>query len=246
MPAAQALRAAGLKRIVPFGKDALSIFSSNAYSAAIAVRAADDARRMLDAARRVFALSLEGLNGNVAPFLAAVQEVRAFPGQRSAAAQILRDLDGSYLWSVSSTRALQDPLSFRTASQVLGTADDVLTNLEHELAVQINSSDDNPTVVLDAVPPANATAQERSYYVSGNGLTGAVIPTSNFEPLPWVLQLESLGLALTHVSATSVQRILRLGTPEFTHLSRFLSPDALSIAYAAIQKIPADLDAENR
>ena len=89
--------------------------------------------------------------------------------------------------------------------------------------MQINSSDDNPTVVLDAVPPANATAQERSYYVSGNGLTGAVIPTSNFEPLPWVLQLESLGLALTHVSATSVQRILRLGTPEFTHLSRFLS-----------------------
>ena len=104
----------------------------------------------------------------------------------------------------------------------------------------------HPTLTSITVAPANATAQERSYYVSGNGLTGAVIPTSNFEPLPWVLQLESLGLALTHVSATSVQRILRLGTPEFTHLRRFLSPDALSIAYAAIQKIPADLDAENR
>lgn len=254
MTAAQALRSADLDRIVPFGKDALSIFSSNAYSAAIAVFAADDARRMLEAARHVFALSLEGLNGNVAPFLAAVQEVRAFPGQRSAADQIVSDLQGSYLWSTytpttlptPTTRRLQDPLSYRTASQVFGSADSSLNTLERDLTVQINSADDNPTVVLDAVPGPNATAQERSYYVNGNGWVGAVIPTANFEPLAWVLQLESLGVALAHVSSTSVERISRLGTHEFTDLSRFLSPDKDSIAFAAVQKIPADLDAENR
>jgi len=246
MTAAQALRSADLAPIVPFGKDALSIFSSNAYSAAIAVFAADDARRMLEAARHVFALSLEGLNGNVTPFLPTVQKVRAFPGQRSAADQILSDLQGSYLWSTSTTRALQDPLSYRTASQVFGSADAALNTLESDLTVQINTADDNPTVVLGAVPPPNATAQERSYYVNGNGWVGAVIPTANFEPLAWVLQLESLGIALVHVSSTSVERIFRLDTPEFTGLSRFLSPDNVSIAFAAIQKIPADLDTENR
>jgi histidine ammonia-lyase len=244
--AAAALREAGLTPIVPFAKDALSIFSSNAYSAAIAVLAAHDAGHLLDRARRVFALSLEGLDGNVAPFLAAVQDVRAFPGQARAAAAIRRDLGGSYLWSPSPTRALQDPLSYRTFSHVLGSAIAVLERVGGQLRVQMNSSDDNPTVLLDVTAPAGATAQERSYYVDGNGIRGAVIPTSSFEPLSWVIQLESLLDALAHVSGTAVQRTLRLATPEFTHLSRFLTADANSIGFAAIQKIPADLDAENR
>jgi len=244
--AAAAIRDAGLKPIVPFAKDALSIFSSNAYSAAIATLAAHDAAHLLDRARKVFSLSLEGLNGNVAPFLAAVQNARALPGQARAAAAIRRDLSGSYLWSLSSTRALQDPLSYRTFSHVLGSAGAVLDRVTGQLRVQVNSSDDNPIVLLDVTPPAGATAQERSYYVDGHGIRGAVIPTSNFEPLSWVVQLESLLDALAHLSGTSVQRMLRLATPEFTHLSRFLTADADSIGFAAIQKIPADLDAENR
>ncbi len=246
MPAMQALRAAGLAPIVPFAKDALSIFSSNAYSAAIAVLAAADAAHMLDRGRRVFSLSLEGLNGNVAPFLAAVQNIRAFPRQARAAAMIRSDLAGSFLWSPSPTRALQDPLSYRTFSHVLGSAQDVLARVRSQLTIQMNRSDDNPTVLVDVAPPAGATAQQRSYYVDGGGIRGAVIPTSNFEPLPWVIQLESLAVALAHVSGTAVQRTFRLATPEFTHLSRFLTANPASIGFAAIQKIPADFDAENR
>jgi histidine ammonia-lyase len=159
---------------------------------------------------------------------------------------IRADLAGSYLWSPSPTRALQDPLSYRSFSHVLGSAEDVLARVRSQLTIQMNRSDDNPTVLVDAIPPAGATAQERSYYVEADGLRGAVIPTSNFEPLPWVLQLESLAVALAHVSGTSVQRTSRLATEEFTHLSRFLTADPDSIGFAAIQKIPADFDAENR
>lgn len=82
VPAATALRDAGLRPVMPFGKDALSTFSSNAYSAAIAVFSTQDARKVLARARQIFALSMEGLNGNVAPFLAEVQQVRASPGRR--------------------------------------------------------------------------------------------------------------------------------------------------------------------
>jgi histidine ammonia-lyase len=249
MPAAEALRRAGLKAIVPFAKDALSIFSSNAYSAALAVLATGDAAHMLDRARLVFDVSLEGLNGNVAPFLARVQDIRHFPKQAAVAGAIRRDLAGSYVWSLPTAlaqRALQDPLSYRTFSHVLGGALDALSHVSSELRIQINRSDDNPTVLLDVRPPAGATPQERAYYVDGNGLHGAVVPTSNFEPLPWVMELESLSVALAHVSGTSVQRTLRLSMPEFTHLSRFLTANADSIGFAAIQKIPADLDAENR
>lgn len=143
-------------------------------------------------------------------------------------------------------RALQDPLSYRTFSQVSGTAEDDLARLTGLLQTQLNSADDNPTVLVGAVPPPDAAPQERAYYVDGNGARGAVIPTANFEPLPWVLQLESLSAALTHVSSAATERILRLGTPEFTHLSRFLTADPSMIGYAAIQKIPADLAARNR
>lgn len=133
---------------------------------------------------------------------------------------------------------LQDPLSYRTFSHVLGSAAAVHARVDGQLRVQMNSSDDNPTVLLDVTPPAGATEQERSYYVEGDGIRGAVMPTSNFEPLSWVVQLESLLDALGHLSGTSVQRTLRLATPEFTHLSRFLTSDADSIGFAAIQRSP--------
>jgi histidine ammonia-lyase len=242
--AATALQAEGLSPLVPFGKDALSIFSSNAYSAALAILAAADARHLLTRVQQVFALSLEGLNGNVAPFLTQAQGVRQFPGQATVAAALCDHLAGSYLFSLDAHRALQDPLSFRTFSHVVGSAEDILSRLDDQLTTQINTADDNPTVV-DGPESPTATAQELAYYVHGNGVEGAVVPTANFEPLSWVLQLESLSVALVHVSMNSTERIVRLGTPEFTGLSRFLTADASQIGFAAIQRIPADFAGRN-
>jgi len=246
MPAADALAEAGLAPLVPFGKDSLAIMSSNAYAAAIATMAAYDAAHLLDMAVRVFALSLEGLNGNVAPFLPAAHAVRPYGAQGKAAAAILAELEGSYLWQVSAERALQDPLSFRTASQVFGAADEALATLQDRLLVQLNTSDDNPAVIPWIVPPPGAGTQVDAYYVNGGTVYGAVIPTANFEPLLWVLPLQSLNVALNHVSRASAARTTRLGTPEFTHLSRFLAPDDVTLAYSAIQKVYGVLDAENQ
>jgi len=169
-----------------------------------------------------------------------------FDSTRQAAERIRDQLQGSYLWEVSGKRALQDPLSYRTAAYVLGTADETLRRLKALLEIQINSSDDNPAVIAGASLPANAPGQVARYYVKSGAIGGAVIPTANFEPLPWVLQLQSLGIALSHASRASAQRTIRLATPEFTQLSRFLAPDAETIGYAAIQKVFVALDAENR
>jgi histidine ammonia-lyase len=75
-------------------------------------------------------------------------------------------------------------------------------------------------------PPAGAPAQVRIYYVEcdpeldpkhcDDKPYGAVIPTANFEPLPWVMPLQETSIALSHVSRAAVARIARLGTPEFT------------------------------
>jgi histidine ammonia-lyase len=255
MPAAQALADAKIDKLEPFGKDSLAIMSSNAYAAAVAVLAQDDLRRLLWVDDQVFALSLEALNGNVSPFLPPVYS--ADRTQVTIAANVLHQLEGSFLWSRDENRALQDPLSYRTASHVLAVAFDENSELGKWLLAQINSSDDNPAVIFGIQPDADAPEQIKAYYVGPVALknpcgrenaprvSGAVIPTGNFEPLRWVVSLQATGIALSHVSRAAASRITRLGSPEFTKLSRFLTPDEkTTLAYSAIQKTYAALDAE--
>ena len=246
MPARDALQLAGIAPLVPVAKDGLSILSSNAYAAGQAALVAVDARRLLDAGETVVALGLEGLNGNVSPLLDPAQGVRPYPAQAEAARRIRTALDGSYLWQPDAKRLLQDPLSFRTASQSYGNARRALDALTRDLEIQLNSSDDNPAVILDATPSADASAVVRSYYVREGDLSGAVMPTANFEPVAWVVDLEAFGIALRHVSSASVQRMTRLGTAAMTGLSTFLAPNDTAMALAEAQYPYLALDAENR
>ncbi len=246
MGAAQALREAGLSAVRPFGKDALSMVSSNAYGAAVAVLAAHDARALVAQADAVAALSLEGLDGNLAPLLAPVQSQRPYAGQRQTADRMLWLLRGSALWKRDAQRPLQDPLSFRTVSQVHGAARDMLALLDGQLQVQINSSDDNPTVVLDAVPTPGAQDYEAQYFVTDGPVRGAVMPSAGFDPSAWVLPLQGVSVALSQVAQLSAQRTLRLTDPAFTRLPRFLSPGQGAIGYGPIQKTVSALAADAR
>ncbi|MHC3907979.1 HAL/PAL/TAL family ammonia-lyase [Achromobacter marplatensis] len=246
MPSAEALQRAGLTPVRPFGKDALAIVSANAYGAAVASLAALDAARLLDQADAVAALSLEGLDGNLSPLLAATQAQRPYDGQRHTAAHMLALLRGSSLWQPAPKRALQDPLSFRTVSQAHGAARDMLGLLRRQLQIQINSSDDNPTVALDAQPAADAQAYEAQFYVTDGPVRGAVLPSAGFDPSAWVLPLQSLGVALSQTAQLSAQRTLRLTDPAFTALPRFLSPGNGAIGYGPIQKTVSSLATDVR
>lgn len=246
MNAADALRQAGLKPAKPYAKDSLSILSSNAYGAALAVLAAHDVAAILHRADEVAALSLEGLNGNVAPLLAATQAQRPYSAQQQTAKGIVEMLRGSALWQKDDKRPLQDPLSFRTISQVHGAARETLQALNAQLAIQINSSDDNPTVALDVEPPGDATPQEARYYVTKGDVRGAILPSASFDPTVWVLPLQSVSVALSQIAQSSAQRILRMGDPTFTQLPRFLAPDDRTLAYTTIQKPVSVLSTEIR
>lgn len=246
MASAEALRTAGLGAAKPFAKDSLSMLSANAYGAALAVVAVSDAQALLNQADVVAALSLEGLDGNVAPFLAVTQAQRPFVGQSAAAHHIVSLLQGSSLWQRSEQRPLQDPLSFRSTAQIHGAARDALAALHAQLVVQINSSDDNPTVALDVRPATNATPQERRYFVTEGAVQGAILPSASFDPTVWAVSLEGVGIAMSHVAQSSAQRVLRLGDPAFTRLSRFLSPGGGVLAYTTIQKTVSSLSTEVR
>jgi histidine ammonia-lyase len=262
MSAGEALELAKITPLVPFAKDSLAIMSSNAYAVAVAVLASEEARRLLELSIHVFALSLEGLNGNISPFLPPVASASEIDSTRAWVAKYVRDrLEGSFLWSLDEkNRALQDPFSFRTAGHVLAAAFDANSLLAGELGEWIYSSDDNPAVIVGIQPDAGAPEQVKAYYVGPVAVTnpcvspapkpvqvsGAVIPTGNFDPQRWVMPLQATNITLSQVSRAAAARITRLGAPEFSKLTRFLTnpknPEMLG--YSAIQKTYAGLDAE--
>jgi histidine ammonia-lyase len=243
--AQDALRANGLKPIRPFGKDALAILSSNAYSAGMAALALNDAVRLSHLAKLVYALSLQAFDGNVSPLLQDTLALHPFPETVRAGADLRALLDGGSIWAASEKRLLQDPLSFRDGVYLLGELDRTVASARALLVLHLNSSDDNPGVALGAAPRSQRT-QERRGYVTDGETVGAVLPSANFEPLPWVLAFEELGLALAHNSLASAQRIMRLDDEHMTGLSRYLGTDQTIHAFGAMEKPAVALAEENR
>ncbi len=240
--AKEALEEAGIEPLEPYAKDALAILSSNAYSTSFAALTLHDASGLVSHLNLVFAMSLEGLNGNIAPILPQVQKLRPFCSQWKVAKEVRMMLEGSYLWQLDQERALQDPLSFRDATQIHGAVLDYIEVLRKQLEINLNSSDDNPAVIVGIKPDASTTPQELQYYVAD----GAIMPSANFEPITWVMKAEGLAIAFAHASHASVQRMIVLSDPAFTHLSRFLAPNDKTIAFGTIQKAFLDLDTEIR
>lgn len=241
MPAGEALKAAGVEPLRPFGKDGLAILSSNAYAAGLAALAIHDAEQLLSTSRLVYALSLEGLNGNVSPLLEDVAALRPFPSHLNSTAELRTLLDGSYLWQADDKRILQDPLSFRTAPYLLGSFADSLARTKALVQIQINSSDDNPGIAI-GVEPKSDLFQARRGYVEG----GAVLPTANFEPLPWIITFEELAIVLAHHTTASSERVLKLNNPTHTKLPRYLGTEKTHHAFLVVEAPLMALATENR
>ncbi|MFT4535824.1 MAG: histidine ammonia-lyase [Saprospiraceae bacterium] len=248
MSAEKAMKHAGLTPLDPWAKDALAIMSSNGYSETLAAFCLIELQHLLKVSKLVFCLNLEALNGNITPFLEHSNSVRPFPEVNKISKDYRKILKGSYLWSADQKRHLQDPLSYRTAAYTIGAVESTLAELTEQMAIQLNSSDDNPMVLLDVNSPSK-NEEETKHYITksaGDKLFGAVIPTANFSPWPWVLSFEKLGIALGHFSIASAQRTIKLSDPRFTDLSRFLGTKKSFHAFGAVQKVFVSLAAENK
>lgn len=220
---AEALRMKGIRPLVPEGKDGLAILSTNSVGIAMTMSAMREMRRVLELSPVVYGLTLEGMNGNVAPFLAQTVKSHPLAGLSETATEMRATLKGSYLWEKDPTRALQDPLSFRTTIYTISEAKRALNDLDELVNVQINSSDDNPSVILNASKEDLESSQVAQYFVKGEGLEGAIIPSANFEPLPIAIAAERAAIALGHVAHNSLHRTLRLDEDRFSGLSRYLA-----------------------
>lgn len=216
MEARRALSEVGLEPLVLGCKEGLAIVSSNAMSAGLAALVFDECERLMDAADLLYALALEGYGGNVSPLDAACFSRRPVPGPTQTAARVRRYLEDSVLWKGGVAATMQDPLCFRSACHVHGAVRDALSYLRPQLLLQVNSTDDNPCVLSEE---------------------GRFAHNSNFEVTSWVLGFEMLGLALSHLARNICYQVIKLDSPAFSRLPRFLSPDGTSVmAYTTNQK----------
>lgn len=226
MSALEALQRAGLEPLTLGCKEGLAVVSSNAVSAGMAVLALEDCERLMDAADLIYALTLEGYGGNVSPLDEACFLRRPVPGPMHTAARVRRYLEGSFLWQPGVTATMQDPLCFRSACHVHGAVRDAISYLKPLLLLHINATDDNPCVL----------AEERRF-----------VHNANFEVTSWTLGFEMLGLALSHLARNICYQVIKLDSPSFSRLPRFLSPDGTSVmAYTTHQKTFSALEAEIR
>lgn len=135
-----------------------------------------------------------------------------------------KNLENSYIYT-SEKLALQDPLCYRDITHIHGAARQILERLEKNLLIQLNSSDDNPCLLID---------EKR------------IISCANYEPTIWALNIETLSQVFSHMSKSSVFRTIKLSDTKFTGLNRYLSPDDDVHAYAIVPNCAAGIDAEIR
>jgi len=143
LPAAEALRAAGLEPIRLAPKEGLALINGTTVMTAVAALLWTDARRVLRAVLAGAALAIEALQAPALPFEPWVHERKGHPGQIAVAA-FLREMlaDSAYTQPSSG----QSCYSLRCVPQGLGQVWEALEDGRAVVEREINSANDNPLI----------------------------------------------------------------------------------------------------
>ncbi|WP_419905890.1 aromatic amino acid lyase [Kiloniella sp.] len=135
---------------LPRAKEALSLINSNAISLACGAEQLVEAEKLLTTFDLSAAIALEGFRGNLTALSEQANAAHRRKGQAKSAKAMRDVLSNSVLWQAGEPRFLQDPLSFRCASQVHGATWEVLTHAMSVWTVELNTVHDNPIIDVDS------------------------------------------------------------------------------------------------
>jgi histidine ammonia-lyase len=227
LPAAQALRQAGLEPLVLEPKEGLAFINGTQAQTAILTLLVADARSLWRSAHAAAAMSLEALRGTPVPFDERVHAMRPHPGQVESAAllrDLLRDSEIRESHRLNDPR-VQDAYSLRCTPQVLGAVYDAIEFAARVVDVELNAATDNPLVLGDEL-------------ISGG----------NFHGQPVALALDVLAIGLATLAGIAERRIESLLNPDLSQgLPPFLTRQAgLQCGMMMAQVTAAALAAEAR
>jgi histidine ammonia-lyase len=227
MSGKEAMRRAGIPRLVLEAKEGLALNNGTSVSAAVAVLALVDALNLVDNCEMAVALTLEALCGRSPAFDERIHRVSRHRGQQEVAARIRLLIRESRL--LDSTDRVQDAYSVRCAPQVLGAALDSLRHAGRILEEEINAATDNPLVFVES---GNGEA------LSGGNFHGAAVSTT----------CGMIAAAAGEIAAQSERRVFRLCDAKLSDgLPMMLIPDGgLNSGLMMAQVTAAALVSENK
>jgi histidine ammonia-lyase len=218
------LKEHNLNPITLKSKEGLALLNGTQFMSAYGCTILLKAKRLIDSADMLAALSLEAFNGLNEPFNEKLHQVRKQKGQLKVATRINRLLEGSMIRTIPKTQ-VQDAYSFRCVPQVHGACHDVLDFVESIFENEINSVTDNPTIFPD---------------------TGEVLSGGNFHGEPLALALDQLAIALSEIASISERRIYKLisgnrGLPAF-----LVAKPGLNSGFMIAQYTAASIVSQNK
>jgi histidine ammonia-lyase len=202
VPAAQALADHDLTPVHYGPRDGIGFMSSNAVSIGQASVVFTDARKLLDSAIGVAALSYEATGSDLAVLDPRVHAARPHQGQVEVARR-LRDMLGG-IERPREQGNVQDAFVFRCVPQVEGTLYDALSRLADVLAIEINVAGENALMLPE---------------------DGIGLPNGNFHAGVLTLALDSLRGAMAQSASLVAARVSALLDPEVTGLTPQLADD---------------------
>ena len=203
LPAAAALRRAGLQPVTLGPKEGLALINGTQVSTAVAALTLAGAERLARAADVAAALSIDALQGSVRPFDERIHAARPFSGQMQSARNLARLIGGSAINAAhANCGRVQDAYSMRCAPQVHGAARETLTWVRYVLTIEMNAATDNPMVFADA---------------------HEIVSGGNFHGAPVAIASDALVLALAQLATISERRSERLVNPALSGLPAFLT-----------------------
>jgi histidine ammonia-lyase len=232
--AAEAMRLLGIEPIQLKAKDGLALINGTQLMAAYGAFVLERTLVLQKEADILAAMSLEALQGSLAPFDERIQRLRPHPGQLSVASNIRKLLERSEIMDAHrDCGKVQDPYCLRCVPQVHGASRDALAYAALTVETELNSVTDNP-LVFD---------------------NGDIISGGNFHGQPLALALDFAAMALAELASISERRTYLLleghdGLPkllmEDTGLnSGFMIPQYTAAALVSENKIlchPASVD----
>ena len=188
LPAAQVCSEFGWEPITLASKEGLALLNGTQFMLSFAVWNLLKAKRLMEQADMIAALSLDAFDGRLEPFTHGVHAIRPHNGQIGTAAAIRNILAGSEI-AGRPKQHVQDPYSFRCVPQVHGASKDALAHIENVFVTELNSATDNPTILPDE---------------------DMIVSAGNFHGQPLAINLDFLAIAIAEIGSISERRTYQL------------------------------------
>ena len=228
MPAADALKSAGLSALTLGPKEGLALLNGTQFSTANALAALFEAEVLFRSALVTGALSTEAAKGSDTPFDHRIHTLRRQPGQIETADALRALMAGSAIRASHLTGDLrvQDPYCLRCQPQVMGAALDILRQAAATLGFEANGVSDNPLIFAD---------------------TDEALSGGNFHAEPVAFAADIIALAVCEIGSLAERRIAMLVDPALSGLPAFLTPrPGLNSGFMIPQVTAAALVSENK